>query len=53
MASVQKAQHAASQIFEIIDEKSAIDARNSEGVTKVTAGTITFKNVNFVYPSKS
>jgi ABC-type multidrug transport system fused ATPase/permease subunit len=50
---MQKAQTAASKIFEIIDESSEIDARSSEGEKKVATGTITLRNVNFVYPSKS
>jgi ABC-type multidrug transport system fused ATPase/permease subunit len=48
-----KAQDAAMKIFEIIDEKSEIDSRSTEGEIKIASGTITIKAVNFVYPSRS
>jgi len=37
----------------MIDDKSEIDVRNSEGkVQKVDNGAIEFKNVTFKYPSR-
>jgi ABC-type multidrug transport system fused ATPase/permease subunit len=50
---MSKAQEAAIKIFEIIDEKSEIDSRSTEGEMKIASGTITFKSVNFIYPSRT
>lgn len=49
---VEKAKDSASKIFEIIDEKSKIDVRDTTGIEKIKEGKIEFKGVNFSYPSR-
>jgi len=50
--SMAKAKVAASKIWTIIDEASAIDVRKAEGETEIVEGAITFENVEFAYPSR-
>jgi ABC-type multidrug transport system fused ATPase/permease subunit len=53
MPSVKNARNAAKKIFEIIDEPSKIDSRETQGIKKIEAGAIEFKDVNFTYPSRT
>lgn len=51
--SVSKAKEAAGTIFSIIDEKSEIDTRSTQGIKKITNGAIEFRNAEFKYPSRN
>jgi len=51
--SATEARESARTVFNMIDEKSTIDVRNSSGgIKKVEKGTIEFKNITFNYPSR-
>jgi ABC-type multidrug transport system fused ATPase/permease subunit len=50
--SIAKAKAAATKIFEIIDEPSKIDTRDTKGETKIEEGLIEFSLVDFKYPSR-
>ncbi|KAI5406157.1 putative multidrug resistance protein [Lathyrus oleraceus] len=53
LASILEATIAATRIFEMIDRKPAIDSTRGKGrILKHTRGEITFKNVEFSYPSR-
>jgi ABC-type multidrug transport system fused ATPase/permease subunit len=53
MPSVSKAKASAKKIFEIIDEKSKVDVRDETGEKVIANGALEFKNVNFIYPSRT
>jgi ABC-type multidrug transport system fused ATPase/permease subunit len=52
--SVERAKAAASNIFQIIDEKSTLDVRDGRKapIQHVEAGGIVFKDVDFKYPAR-
>ena len=52
--SISKAKASANKIFNVIDEKSLCDVRDTEGkIEKVEAGKIELRNVTFNYPSRT
>jgi ATP-binding cassette subfamily B (MDR/TAP) protein 1 len=53
--SVKKARESAEKIFDITDEKSTLDVRETtkEQLTEIKEGKIVFKDVDFKYPSRS
>jgi ATP-binding cassette subfamily B (MDR/TAP) protein 1 len=51
--SVAKAKEAGTTVFQIIDEKSKIDTRHTEGEKTISKGEIEFKKTSFAYPSRA
>lgn len=50
---MSKAQHAATKVFDIIEEESKIDVRKPTGETIIKEGEIELRNVDFKYPSRT
>ena len=51
--SMSKAKHAATKVFNIIEDESKIDVRETTGETVIKEGAIELKNVEFKYPSRT
>ena len=51
--SVGKAKESARQVFEIIEEKSLIDSRDTTGEKVIEHGAIELRNTEFIYPSRT
>ncbi len=51
--SIGKAKSAAVKVFDIIEEESKIDTRNTTGEKIIQRGEIELRNVDFKYPSRT
>jgi len=52
LTALSEGKAAAAAAFEILDRKTAIDPNAAHSIKKTLEGNISFKNINFYYPSR-